>query len=100
MKELLLSTAGIAGIITSIILRGYVTSKLWLWFVVSTFGANPLGIAQSIGLSLLVAYGTHQHDQYEDKESTAYQKMAKSIGFSLFYPLIVLLVGYITKSWI
>lgn len=35
-------------------LSGLVISKLWLWFVVPTFGLVPITIVQSIGLSLLV----------------------------------------------
>jgi hypothetical protein len=39
---------------------GYVLTVLWEWFVVPVFGLPQLGIAQGLGLWLVVGYLTHQ----------------------------------------
>ncbi len=100
MKALGIITASITTIIVSTLWRGYVLSKLWLWFVAATFGVQPLGVAESIGLSLIVNFTTHQLDQYEDKNATAAEKIAKGIGYSLFFPAFALFIGWIVKAWL
>ncbi len=40
-----------------IMLRGFVLSVLWLWFIVP-LGVSPIGIAWGIGLSILVGLFT------------------------------------------
>lgn len=80
--------------------RGYVFSKLWLWFIVSTFGAIPLGIAQSIGLAAVVGFLTYQYDQYEDKEKGVAEKMTTMIAVAALSPGMALLFGWIVKGWL
>lgn len=40
-------------LIPASIIRGFVLSKLWLWFVASTFHIHTLSIATAIGISLI-----------------------------------------------
>ena len=100
MKSLGVLTASITTIIASTLWKGYVLSKLWLWFVAATFGAQPLGVAESIGLSLIITFTTHQFDQYEDKNATTQDRIAIAIGYSLFYPAFALFIGWIVKAWL
>ena len=53
MKAIGIITTVLITLIIAPIWRGYAFSKLWLWFIVSTFGAAPLAVAQSIGLALV-----------------------------------------------
>jgi len=46
-------------------LRGWVLTKLWGWFVVTTFGLAQISIPQAIGLSLLVIF--FQREQKTEK---------------------------------
>jgi putative flippase GtrA len=98
----------IIGIITSFLIilvvtpiwRGYALSKLWLWFIVSTFGAAPLGIAQSIGLSLMASFLTHQVDTYQDKEKSSNERMTERVLYAFLSPAMALLIGWIVKGFL
>jgi putative flippase GtrA len=95
----IISTVLIAMIVTPI-WRGYALSKLWLWFIVSAFGAAPLGIAQAIGLSLIVSFLTHQTDSYEDKEKSLNEKMTRAVLLAFMTPAMALLIGWIVKGFL
>lgn len=98
----------IIGIITTVLITmilspiwcGYALSKLWLWFIVSTFGASPLGIAESIGLALVVSFLTHQHDSYEDKEKSATERIVMGVVHAFLAPAMALLIGWIVKGFL
>ena len=100
MKIIGIITTVLITLIVSPIWRGYVLSKLWLWFIVSTFGAAPLGIAQSIGLALVVSFLTHQADSYEDKEKSANAKIAQAVAITFLSPAMALLIGWIVKGFL
>ena len=100
MKIIGILTTLIVSLILGPIWRGYAFSKLWLWFIVSTFGAAPLGIAQSIGLALVVSFLTHQYDSYEDKEKSATERMVVAVAITFLSPAMVLLIGWIVKQWL
>jgi hypothetical protein len=38
--------------------RGFVLSKLWLWFVVPVFGSRAISVAQGAGLCMVVVFLT------------------------------------------
>ena len=42
--------------IISPIIRGFVFSKLWLWFIVPTFQMQPLKFVEAIGIILLINF--------------------------------------------
>lgn len=61
---------GIVGlIIVASIIRGYVLSIMWGWFVVPIFNLPSLGIAQSIGIAMVIAMLTHQYIPTKDKDN-------------------------------
>ena len=39
-----------------IVLRGYILTKYWTWFIVSTFEVKPIALINAIGLSLFVSF--------------------------------------------
>lgn len=100
MKIIGLITVVIITLILSAIWRGYVLTKLWIWFIVSTFGASPLRIAEAIGVALVVSFLCYQYNSYEDKDASASERLIKGISVALLSPAVVLLVGWIVKSWI
>ena len=38
------------------VIQGFVFSKLWLWFIVSTFQMQPIRIIESVGILLLIGF--------------------------------------------
>ena len=75
------------------IVRGFVLSYLWTWFLVP-FGLPEIGVAWAIGLSMIVAYLTHE-GAYTGPADEAWGKFAGS----LFSPFLLLLFGYIVHSF-
>jgi len=73
------------------ILNGWILTILWGWFVVPIFHLPPLTIAPAMGLSLLVSYMTKE---YVNSESTW-----KNVSITFTRPFMVLLIGYIIKSY-
>lgn len=51
------------------LVRGYVLSALWGWFVVP-LGVKELSIAHAIGLAVIVNFLTYQHDAAKDSGSS------------------------------
>jgi hypothetical protein len=75
--------------------RGFVASKLWLWFVVPQFGLAPLPIAIAIGLSTLVALFTPSRPSDPDKS----EQLGKQVAHVFMLPALVLLVGWVVLQF-
>jgi hypothetical protein len=73
--------------------NGFVISKLWLWFVSSTFGLEPLSILQAFGLGLTL------HFIAPRMKSGKFEGLAEEVGNFinnlLTYNIIILIEGYI-----
>ena len=67
------------------VLRGWVLSILWGWFLVPV-GVRPIGIAHAIGVSILISMLTHQHQSTKATTET----MIKGVLIGLIGPLIAL----------
>jgi hypothetical protein len=84
-------------------LRGYVISKLWLWFVVSIFtGINPLSVGAAIGLSLLIS--VIQRWKTLTNEETATLKQYKPEDTSRliitnFFIQVVIIITTLGTGW-
>ena len=67
-----------------VILRGWVLTQLWAWFVTPTFGLPALGIVAAVGLSMIVRYfsGTGSAD---GSDSDIGKLFGKSILNSVFF---------------
>lgn len=66
------------------ILRGYVISRLWAWFIVAAFGVPGIGIAIGAGLSLLVSVLTINPKVKVDESDTWWEGAFISTGISLY----------------
>lgn len=84
----------------SLLWSGCVLSMLWLWFIVSTFGAAPLGIAQSIGLAIIASFLTQQVFRYEDKNKSLNKRLAQYAMNAFVFPAMTLFMGWIVKGFI
>lgn len=89
----LIGVGAIALMIPATVLRGWALSILWGWFAVPILGAPPLGIAQSIGIALVVGMLAHQYVPSKEKD-VAGPLVAMSLG-----PFIALFIGWIVKGF-
>ncbi len=76
------------------ILRGFVLSMLWGWFLVPIFGLPTLGIAAAIGISLVSTFLTYQHVETGENTNTG-----KRTAIILLHPLVALIVGAIVQMF-
>ena len=94
----LLFTGFIGLMVMSSIINGFVLTKLWAWFVVTTFELPQLSIPTAIGISMVVRYLTYQWQP--DLEGGSGDKVAKSVGFSIMFPFMTLCLGWIVHLFV
>lgn len=94
-----LSTAAITIVLGSI-WRGYVLSVLWAWFIVTTFGAKPIGIAAAIGVSCVVGFLTAHYRPTPKDEHSGAEKMIEALVVAFFGPAFSLAFGAVVKAWL
>ena len=80
-------------------LNGWALSKLWAWFIVSTFGLSALSIPAAIGLSLVVGYLTQTLKPDKDKKPY-WETLVEGGVASTVKPLFALAFGAIVKAWL
>ena len=103
MKHFILFLFGIP----SIIWRGYVLTVLWGWFIAGLFGLPALGVAQAIGLCLVVSYLTVDfssavRDQYVSKlpDDKSFECAVAQVVTGYLYSTLALGVGYVVKLFL
>lgn len=85
----------IAALVITYAWGGYVFSMLWAWFIVTAFAAPPIGVAQSIGVLLVVGFAAKPRHLKKDDDG-----FGKIIYIALAVPLLFLAVGWIVKQWL
>lgn len=85
---------GIIVIIFSCVVGGYVFKTLWAWFIVPTFNAPVLSIAQAIGIMSILNY-TKPKTKDTDKERTATEVFVRGLFEVVLYAIVALLFGWI-----
>jgi hypothetical protein len=94
----LIALALAALIITvSAVWEGFVLTKLWAWFVVTTFGLPILTLLPAIGVGLVIDLVTPRGKQTKDTRDEG-EQFEDAITYALFSPAIVLLVGWVVHS--
>jgi hypothetical protein len=74
------------------LIRAFVITKLWEWFIIPTFASAPdLTLAAAWGISMLVGFLTYQASK--TKEGIEFW------GALVILPLSTLLVGWIVQFW-
>ena len=78
------------------ILKGWVLSILWGWFVVPTFHLPPLNVVTAIGVSMVFSYAINglQTAKINEEENTW-----KKIATMLLAPFVVLGTGWIIHQF-
>lgn len=97
----------IATIILTVILltvaqicEAFALSKLWLWFIVSTFHVIPLGVAQALGIATTIRFLTYQWDARRNSTGAELEKLMEAGLYGIFASGIVLLFGWTLKAFL
>lgn len=85
----------VAFIVGGTLLRGWVLSVLWGWFMVTTFHLPRLSIPAALGLSVVVSYLTWQIIDVESPKRSRTDQLIYSFGSPIVGALIVLGMGFI-----
>jgi hypothetical protein len=97
--EMLIILALTASVVVALsIWEGFVLTKLWMWFVVPTFGLPMLTIPVAIGLALIVGFLTHQMRQTNRDEEPLVQA-ASLFGHGFFNAGVILFMGWVVHSF-
>jgi hypothetical protein len=80
------------------VFKGYVTSKLWLWFVVP-FGAPVIGTYVFAGLLTLFGLWRYKHKPKDDEQKGT-KEFVSMITWQFMHPAVSLLFGYVLKGWV
>lgn len=73
----------------ALLLRGFVASVLWGWFIVPVFNAPPLGYLSALGVMLTVSLCTPKQDSPKDRTLT------QTMTAMFLPPLMSLLCGWL-----
>jgi hypothetical protein len=80
----------------------FTLTMLWHWFVVPTFHAPALGIAQAIGLSLFVGYfkGNLVKKDTKKEGQDTYEHIGQKIGEMYIRLTAVLAIGFVVSIFV
>lgn len=95
MAAILVMTSMLALIAISAMLRGYVLSVLWGWFIVPTFGLPGISIPIAIGIAVILSFTTHQLNVARETQTTG-----DRVFNAVVHPLFVLFIGWIVTLFI
>lgn len=99
MKVIGIITVTFVTMVLGILLNGWAFSLLWEWFV-APLGYPVLSIPQAIGLTMTIAYVTHQYQKDEDKDKPFLEVLGRSISLAIVKPFMCLGIGFIVKSFL
>lgn len=81
----------------AVILRGYVLSTLWGWFLVPVFQIPQLTVVPAIGLSLIAGFLT-LHAQVGLQKQT-FETLSKRLVDVVLYPIMAFAIGWIVARF-
>lgn len=99
MKTFIFFSSIISIILTSV-LQGFVFQKLWSWFIVPFFNLPLIGIAQSLGLMLIVGMLTSSTKKDSEDDDSYVETLIKSTLKIVFMSVFYLVFGFIVQSFI
>lgn len=97
MPELFGCVGLIAIIPISIVLRGWVLSILWRWFMVSAFHLPILSIPAAIGVSCVISMLTRETSYAKEDEKYTW---STKFFIGLIGPFISLGFGWLVRLWL
>jgi len=77
----------------SIVISAFILLQLWAWFIVPTFGLEPLALGQAAGLSLIIGYLRGNTDNDTASDST-------EAVITIYTKLIVYPIAFLGMGWI
>ena len=83
-----------------IIIDGFVLSKLWSWFMVTTFGLPPLTIFEAVGLAIVVQFFAWSMTRPPTNDLEVGDRMISAIVSPLIKAAAFLGVGWIFLQFI
>jgi hypothetical protein len=72
-----------------IVIKAFVISQLWEWYIVSHFGVSTLPMITAFGITLLANFIIHVGYSKDER------RMEEKLAHSLSIPVIALLMGWI-----
>jgi hypothetical protein len=86
----------------SALVRGFVLSVLWGWFILPVFESAPaLTIVQAIGIAMVIAFLTYQtQEQSGAAKKDMGEVITNAIGHAVAAPLFTLAVGWIVYLFV
>ena len=81
-------------ILVGAILKGFVLSVMWSWFMVPTFSLPEISTVQAIGIALVISYLTHQRVDCEKPKREYSELIAGAVIDAILTPLFVLFIGW------
>ena len=76
------------------IVKAYVLSTLWHWYIVKFFSQPELPLAISFGIGLIVTYISGHRDNYKD------MGLAEKLAYIIVLPAFTLLAGWLGTFFI
>ena len=89
----------VLSIIVGPIIKGFVFSKLWLWFLAPTFQIQPLRVIEAIGIMLLLRFLTFKPNR-KAKEGDFWEVYATYVVSTILISGSALLFGWIVTLFI
>ena len=86
-------------IVFTVLFSGYSLSILWGWFFVPALGLPTIGIAEAIGIAIVVQYLTSQ-EQPTNKGKSVSDVMREGLARAIVKPSVALGIGWIVKMWV
>ena len=90
----------IVGFFYDVFVSGYVAMKLWSWFVVPIFNFRSLDLYESWAISLVISFFTHKYSTSNCKDERGTDEKLMSFVGMLIYPWMILLLGWMGKSFL
>jgi len=100
MLKLLLGI--VAMVIGAVLVRAWVLTELWAWFLVPTFSIVQISMPVAMGISLIVAMFTQhlQHERAETSPNSVSEVFGRVFGTAILSPLVVWALGWIIQLFI
>ena len=73
------------------IVRGFVLTVLWAWFVTEPFGVHQISVPEGLGIALIVGMLTHNYNENENLD----RDLLENLMVSLVSPVVTLAFGWI-----
>ena len=86
-----------AYVVVASIVRGWVLTYLWQWFILPVFDVRDITIVEAIGLSMVVTFLTVQQQQTKDERDGT--EKASDLVAAIIYPFLVLVIAWIVHQF-